>query len=347
MPKIKIAINGFGRIGRAAFKAATNNLNSGLIPSSNIDLNALEIAAINDLTDTKTLAYLLKYDSVYGRLNKAVEYDEKNLIIDGKRYPVYAEKDPEKLPWKKLGIDVVLECTGHFTEYEKAKVHLVSGAKRVIISAPGKGFGGEIQVLGTEKTQKASFSEILSNASCTTNCISPVMQVLETAFGIEKAAMTTTHSYTANQNIVDGTSKDLRRGRAGAVNIIPTTTGAAVATTKVIETLANKFDGVALRVPIVCGSISDITAVLKKNVTAEEINSAFEKAESNPLFEGILKTTREPLVSSDILGSPYSSVVDLSFTRVIDGNLAKIFCWYDNEWAYSLRLIELAVKSSK
>ncbi|MBU1016957.1 MAG: type I glyceraldehyde-3-phosphate dehydrogenase [Patescibacteria group bacterium] len=347
MSKIKIAINGFGRIGRASFKAATNNLNSALTPSLNLNCEDVEVVAINDLTNTKTLAYLLKYDSVYGRLNKDVEYDEKNLIVDGKKYPVYAEKDPLKLPWKNLEVDVALECTGHFTEYEKAKAHITAGAKSVIISAPGKGFGGETQILGTEKTQKGNFAQILSNASCTTNCISPVIQVLENVFGIEKASMTTVHSYTSTQNLVDGPNKDLRRGRAGAFNIIPTTTGAAIATTKVIESLTNKFDGMALRIPTLCGSISDITAIIKKNTTVNEINNAFEKAENEPLFKGILKTTKEPLVSSDILGTPYSSIVDLSLTKVIDRNMVKVFAWYDNEWAYSLRLVELALKSFK
>ncbi|OJI08805.1 type I glyceraldehyde-3-phosphate dehydrogenase [candidate division WWE3 bacterium CG09_land_8_20_14_0_10_39_24] len=345
MPKIKIAINGFGRIGRAAFKAATNNLNSGLTPSLNLNCEDVEICAINDLTDTKTLAYLLKYDSVYGKLNKDIKTDEKNIFVGGEKYPIFAEKDPGKLPWKDLGVDIVLECTGRFTEYDKAKMHITSGAKKVIISAPGKGFGGDIQVLGTEKAQKGNFADILSNGSCTTNCISPVMQVLETSFGIEKSFMTTVHSYTSTQNIVDGPSKDLRRGRAGASNIIPTTTGAAIAATKVIATLNNKFDGIALRVPTLCGSISDITAIVKRTVTAEEVNKRFEKAENEPLFKGILKTTKDPLVSSDILGTPFSSIVDTSFTKVVGGNMVKVFCWYDNEWAYSLRLVELAIKS--
>lgn len=347
MSKIKIAINGFGRIGRAAFKAATNNLNSGLTPSENLNPEDVEVVAINDLTDTKTLAYLLKYDSVYGRLNKNISFTEKSLSIENKKYPVFAEKDPANLPWKNLGVDVVLECTGHFTEYEKAKAHITAGTKKVIISAPGKGFGGELQVLGTKKTQKGNFTDMISNASCTTNCISPIMQVLETSFGIEKSAMTTVHSYTSTQNIVDGPNKDIRRGRAGAANIIPTTTGAAIATTKVIESLTNKFDGIALRVPILCGSIADITAIIKRSATVEEINKEFEKAEMQPLFKGILKTSREPLVSSDILGTPYSSIVDMAFTKVIDGNMVKIFSWYDNEWAYSLRLVELAIKSSQ
>ncbi|MFH1565611.1 MAG: type I glyceraldehyde-3-phosphate dehydrogenase [bacterium] len=347
MSKLKIAINGFGRIGRAAFKAATNNLNSVLTPSINLNFEDVEVSAINDLTNTKNLAYLLKYDSVYGKLKKDITYSEKSLIVNGKEYPVYAEKDPLNLPWKSLGIDVVLECTGRFTEYEKAKTHLSSGAKKVIISAPGKGFGGETQVLGTNAIKKASLAEIISNASCTTNCISPVMQVLENAFGVEKASMTTIHSYTSTQNLVDGPNKDLRRGRAGATNIIPTTTGAAIATTKVIESLNNKFDGMAFRVPVLCGSISDITAIIKKNVTVEELNKAFEKAENEPLFKGVLKTTKEPLVSSDILGLPYSSILDLSLTKVIDKNMVKIFAWYDNEWAYSLRLVELAIKSFK
>ncbi len=243
-----------------------------------------------------------------------------------------------------MDVDVVLECTGHFTEYEKAKIHIKAGAKKVIISAPGKGEGGETQVIGTKKTEGSGFGQVISNASCTTNCISPIMQILESNFGIEKSFMTTIHAYTSTQNIVDGPNKDLRRGRAGAVNIIPTTTGAAKATTEVISTLENKFDGIALRVPVVCGSLSDITAVLKKKVSESDINSVFIEAERQARYVGIIKTEKEPIVSSDILGTPYSSIIDLSFTKVLGGNLIKVLAWYDNEWAYSCRLVELALK---
>lgn len=331
---IKISINGFGRIGRCAFKIAKEKKN-------------IQIVAINDLTDTRTLAYMLKYDTVYGRYGRKVSYDEKNLIVDGRKIPVYAEKDPTKLPWKKLGIDVVLECTGVFEKKEDLMMHLKAGAKKVILSAPAK---NEVQTLvfGTELTKKTlgNNDRIISNASCTTNCISPVMQVLQSSFGIEKAIMTTVHAYTASQKLVDGPdAKDLRRGRAGAANMAPSSTGAAKATTLVIPELKDLFDGISIRVPVICGSLSDITAVLKKNVTVEQVNAAFERFSKHPMYKGVLGIAKgdDELVSSDIVGTNESAIVDLKYTRVVGGNLVKVLAWYDNEWGYSNRLVEMAL----
>lgn len=335
---IKIAINGFGRIGRAAFKAALNKKN-------------IEVVAINDLMDPKTLAHLLKYDTVYGIYQKNISIRDNNLLVDKKSYPLYAEKNPEKLPWAKLKVDVVLECTGFFTSKDAASSHIRGGAKKVIISAPAKDEMTQTLVLGTKETQKKltlkKSDNIISNASCTTNCISPVIQVLESEFGIEKAMMTTVHSYTADQTLVDGPHKDPRRARAAAQNIIPTSTGAAKATTKVISSLKNLFDGISIRVPTPCVSLSDITCVLKKNTTVEKINSTFKKASKLSLYKDILDVTDIPLVSSDYIGSPYSAIVDTEFTRVVGGNLVKILAWYDNEWGYSLRLVEMAESAGK
>ncbi|MFA6215393.1 MAG: type I glyceraldehyde-3-phosphate dehydrogenase [Patescibacteria group bacterium] len=331
---IKIAINGFGRIGRAAFKAALANKN-------------LEVVGINDLMDIKTLASLLKYDTVYREYPKAVLATKEGIKVAGKLYPVFAEKEPAKLPWKKLNVDVVIESTGKFTNKKEASEHLKAGAKRVIISAPAKDTPTQTLVYGTKSSAdclKAKKCDVVvSMASCTTNCISPVIQILESRFGIEKALMTTVHSYTADQNLVDGPHRDLRRARAAGQNIIPTTTGAAIATTQVVPTLKNLFDGISIRVPTICGSISDITAVLKrKKVTAKQLNDEFKKAVKNPLFKNVLAVSNRPLVSSDIIGNPYSAIIDLEYTRVIGGNLVKVLAWYDNEWAYSLRLVEMA-----
>ena len=336
---INLSINGFGRIGRQAFKIALENKN-------------VKVIAINDLTSTEVLAHLLEYDTIYGRYEKKVEYDEKNIIIDGKKFPVLAEKDPSLLPWKKMNVDVVLECTGRFTDKAGAELHLKAGAKKVVISAPAK--GGEIPtyVLGVnaEKVNEEQMN-IINNASCTTNCISPVMNVLEKEFGIEKAFMTTIHAMTAEQNLVDGPppggkSNDLRRARAASFNMIPTTTGAAIATTEVIPNLKNKFDGFSIRVPICTGSISDITALLKKEVTKEEINKVFTKAASEKKYQGVLGVTDKPLVSSDFIGDSHSAIVDLSLTNVVGGNLVKIVAWYDNEFGYAHRLVEMAVNYS-
>lgn len=328
----RIAINGFGRIGRSAFKAALENKN-------------ISVLGINDLMDSKTLAHLLKYDTVYGRYDKDVDYTANSITVNKRSVPIFAQKDPTQLPWKKLKIDVVLECTGFFTSKEQAQSHIKAGAKKVIISAPAKD-ATQIVVLGTRETEDSiktkNIDIIVSNASCTTNCISPVMQVLQDEFGVVKAMMTTVHSYTADQNLVDGPHKDLRRARAASHNIVPTSTGAAKATTKVISGLKDLFDGISLRVPTICASISDITCLLKQDVTVELINNAFKKAVTLPLYKGILSVSEESLVSSDFIGNQYSAVVDLEFTRVVGGNLIKVLAWYDNEWAYSKRLVELA-----
>ena len=330
----KIAINGFGRIGRCAFKIALAKKNA-------------QIVAINDLTDTRTLAYMLRYDSAYGRYSHKVSYDAKSIIVDGKKYPVFAEKDPARLPWKKLGVDVVLECTGVFEKKADLQLHLKAGAKKVVLSAPAK---DEVQTLvfGTELTKKTlgKNDKIISNASCTTNCISPIMQILNSTFGVDKAIMTTVHAYTASQRLVDGPdSKDLRRGRAGAANMAPSTTGAAKATTLVIPELKDRFDGIAIRVPVICGSLSDITAVLKKSTTVEEINKVFKKFADHPMYKNILGVTGpdDELASTDIIGTTKSAIIDLKFTRVVGGNLVKILAWYDNEWGYSNRLVEMAL----
>lgn len=330
----KIAINGFGRIGRAAFKAALANKN-------------LEVVAINDLMDNKTLAHLLQYDTVYGEYDKKVQGTREGIKVGGKLYPVFEEKEPAKLPWKKFNVDVVLECTGIFRNKKSAGEHLKAGAKRVIISAPDKDGTTQNLVFGTKHSadclKSKKCDQVVSMASCTTGCISPVMQVLESRFGIDKAMMTTIHSYTADQNLVDGPHRDLRRARSAAQNIIPTTTGAAKATAKVVPELKNLFDGIALRVPTVCGSLSDITIVLKrKKVTVKQINDEFKKAVKNPLYKNVLAISTKSLVSSDFIGNPSSSIVDLEYTKVVGGNLVKILAWYDNEWAYSVRLVEMA-----
>lgn len=328
---IRVAINGFGRIGRNTFKAGFGRK----------DLKNIEWVAVNDLTSTENLAYLLKHDTIYRDYDKRVSYDTQNLIVNGKKIQVFSEKDPAKLPWKKLKIDVVLECTGIFRDKQSAGAHLKAGAKRVIISAPSKGEGVGTYILGVNSKSYDSKEQIIDNGSCTTNCVAPVMAVLHSAFGVEKALMTTVHGYTADQRLVDAPHKDFRRGRTAAENIVPTTTGAAIATTKTIPDLQDKFDGISIRVPVPAGSISDFTCLLKKNVTTEQVNNAFKRAAKNPIYKGILGVTDEPIVSSDILGSTLSSIVDLSFTKVVGGNLVKILSWYDNEWGYSNRLVEM------
>ncbi|MEK7131448.1 MAG: type I glyceraldehyde-3-phosphate dehydrogenase [Patescibacteria group bacterium] len=327
---MNIAINGFGRIGRQAFKVAMTKKH-------------IKVVGINDLTDTKTLAHLLKYDTAYGHYDLSVDHDEKNLIVDGHKIPVFAEKDPAQLPWAKLKVDVVLECTGRFTKKEGADMHLKAGAKKVIISAPAKGAGVPtyVRAVNCGKCNKET-SPVINNASCTTNSIGPVMAVLSDAFGIAKAMMTTAHGYTADQNLQDGPHKDLRRARAAAANIVPTTTGAAISVTEVIPGLANVFDGLALRVPVPTVSVSDMTVLLKKNVTKEEINQAMIDASKTERFAGVLTTTSEELVSSDFVGNTYSAIVDLNLTNVVGGNLVKVVAWYDNEVGYAHRLVELA-----
>ena len=324
----KIAINGFGRIGRNAFKIA-------------FERDDLEIVALNDLTDAKTLAHLLKHDSSYGTYDREVEADDENIIVDGKKIRVYSETDPKNLPWKDLGVDVVIESTGFFTDPAKARAHIEAGARKVVISAPAKGEGAKTVVLGVNEDVVTADDQILSNASCTTNCIAPVMKVLEDNFGVEKAMMTTVHSYTASQRLQDAPAKDLREARAAAENIVPTTTGASKATALTIPSLKDKFNGLSVRVPSPVVSLSDITAGVKRDTTVEEINEVFKNAAKDPYYEGILGVTEEELVSTDFRGSAYSSIVDLPLTDVVGGNLVKVVAWYDNEWGYSNRLVEL------
>ena len=324
----KIAINGFGRIGRNAFKLA-------------FERDDIEVVAINDLTDTKTLAHLLKHDSTYGTYHYDVSYDENSIFVDGKQIRVLAEKDPALLPWGEFGVDVVIEATGLFVQPDKARAHINAGAKKVVISAPAKGEGAKFIVLGVNEHELTREDDIVSNASCTTNCIAPVMAILEREFGIEKSLMTTVHSYTASQRILDAPAKDLREARSAAENIVPTTTGAAIATAKVIPSLVGKFDGLSVRVPTAVVSLSDITAVLKRDTTKEEINEVFKRAANDPFYQGILTVTEEPLVSTDFKGNSHSTIVDLELTNVVGGNLVKVVAWYDNEWGYSNRLVEI------
>ncbi|MFC1615211.1 type I glyceraldehyde-3-phosphate dehydrogenase [Patescibacteria group bacterium] len=334
---LKIAINGFGRIGRAVFKNILDNKYD------------IKIVAINDLTDSKVLAHLLKYDSVYGKCLKNIKAVKNGIVIDGKEYKILSEKDPASLPWKKFDVDVVLECTGFFTKYEDANKHIQAGAKKVIISAPSKSIEVNTYIIGVNDNKIKKGENIISNASCTTNSVAPVIKVLEDNFGVQKAIMTTIHSYTVDQNLVDGPHRkgDLRRARAAAENIVPTTTGAAIATVKIIPSLADKFDGMAVRVPTPIGSLSDVTALLKKSASVDMINKIFKKASKMAQYKNVLAVTDEPIVSSDIIKNPYSAIIDLSLTKVVDHDLVKIVAWYDNEWGYANRLVELAIKFGK
>ena len=326
----RIAINGFGRIGRTAFRILA-------------DREGVEVVAINDLTDAKMLAHLLKHDTVYRAFNREVSSKEKTIVVDGKDIPVLSEPNPEKLPWGDLRVDVVLECTGRFVKGEAAGKHITAGAKKVILSAPGKGSDIPMYLMGVNDSEYDG-EAILSNASCTTNCLAPVAKVMHEAFGIAKAMMTTVHSYTADQNLQDAPHDDLRRARAAGQNIVPTTTGAAISIGEVIPDIKGKFDGLAIRVPTMVVSLTDFTFLLNRNVTVEDVNEAIERASQEERFRGVLETTREPLVSSDFIGNPASSTVDLSLTKVVDGNLVKVVAWYDNEWGYSERLVDMALK---
>lgn len=334
MAKTKIAINGFGRIGRNAFKIA-------------FERSDLEIVAINDLTDTRTLAYLLKYDSNYGTYQHEVKSDEQSIIVNGTAVKVLAEKDPAALPWKDLEVDLVIESTGFFTDKEGASKHIAAGAKRVVISSPTKNEELDTIVLGANDDKIASATEVVSNASCTTNSLAVVMAILEAEFGVEKSLMTTVHSYTASQALQDAPKKDLREGRNAAENIVPTSTGAAVAVTQALPGLVGKFDGISMRVPTPVVSISDVTALLAKDVTVEELNAVFKRAAAEPFYQGILGVSEEPLVSRDYIGNSHSGTVDLALTRVVGGNLVKVCVWYDNEWGYSNRLVELVADVGK
>ena len=344
---IKVGINGFGRIGRIALRI-------GLLKHS----QEIDFAAINTSgsMDTAGWAHLVNYDSVYRKFSKEVKFEEikkpadahdsdpqiGNLLVDGKKSPVLAQKDPSKIPWSKYKVEVVIESTGKFTSEEDAKKHAVGGAKRVVISAPVKGGNVGTYILGVKEYEGKS--DVLSNSSCTTNCVAPVAAVLESKFGIEKAAMTTIHAFTDDQNLHDNSHKDLRRARSAVANIVPTSTGAAQSTTETIPQLKGLFDGAALRVPVIDGSITDFVVLLKKEVTVEEVNAAFKEASENSFYKGILAVTEEPLVSTDIIGRSESAIVDLSLTQVIGGNLVKVFAWYDNEWGYASRLVEQVVR---
>jgi len=325
---IKVGINGFGRIGRLLFRAAIER-------NANIDF-----AAVNDIADSKTLAHLLKYDSVHGRAPFPVEAEKDAIVVNGKRILTLAQRDPAQLPWKNLDVYLAVESTGLFTDREKASAHLTAGAKKVLISAPAKNPDVTIVMGVNDKTYDPEKHNILSNASCTTNCVAPVAKVLHENFGLKQALMTTAHAYTNDQKIQDLVHSDLRRARAGAINIIPTTTGAAVAATLVLPELSGRMNGIALRVPVPNVSIVDLTCVLEKNTTKEEINATFKKAAEGPL-KGILTYTEDPVVSSDFNHSTWSAAFDAQSTMVLGGNFVKVLAWYDNEWGFSCRMVEL------
>lgn len=339
MKKIRVAINGFGRIGRAFVKVAK-------------DRNELDIVAINDLGDIRNFAYLLKYDTAYGVSQFDINVNEKtnSLVVDGHEIKYTSEKDPTKLPWKAMDIDIVIECTGLFTSSEKANAHILAGAKRVVVSAPIKdaadaAIKGET-ILMSMNEDKLETCPITSNASCTTNAASPLMAILDETLGIEKAILNTVHAYTASQALVDGPSKkDLREGRAAAQNIVPSSTGAAVAVTKALPQLKGKFDGISIRVPVVTGSIVDVTFISKRATSAEEVNSLLKKAAAQDRWRNIFTTTEEDLVSHDIIGNKHASIADLAFTRVVDGNLVKVMAWYDNEMGYTHTLVQHVIKA--
>jgi glyceraldehyde 3-phosphate dehydrogenase len=325
---IRVAINGFGRIGRNVYR---------VIQNSDVDL---EIVAVNDLTDNKTLAHLLKYDSILGRLPEDVTYDDESITVGGKSMKAFAEKDPSALPWGELGVDIVLECTGVFRTGPKCQPHLDAGAKKVILSVPGNDIDGTFVMGVNHKDYDPATQHIVSNASCTTNCLAPVAKVLDESFGIVRGLMTTIHAYTMDQNLLDAPHKDLRRSRAAALNIVPTTTGAAKAVALVLPGLKGKLDGYALRVPVPTGSATDLTFTAAREVTVEEVNAAMKAAAEGEL-KGILAYTEDPIVSSDIVTHPASAIFDAGLTKVI-GDQVKIVAWYDNEWGYSCRLVDLA-----
>jgi glyceraldehyde 3-phosphate dehydrogenase len=320
----KVAINGFGRIGRAAFKIL-------------LDTPELELVAVNDIAPIDNLAYLLKYDTVYGRYDKDVEVKNGNLAVNGQEYPFFAQRDPAQLPWNDLEVDIAFECTGFFADQEGLEKHLRAGAKYAILSAPAKGPGVPTVVHGVNTPD--GDKRMVSCASCTTNCITPVVEIMERRIGIEKAIMTTIHAYTSSQAIVDSPSTKIRRGRAGAANFVPTSTGAAIATTKVLPDLAGNFDGVAVRGPIPVGSLADIVFVTKRDTTVDEVKQVFLEEAASEQYAGILAASDEPLVSSDIVGDPHASIVDLEMTQVVGKNLVKVMSWYDNEWGFTNQMI--------
>jgi glyceraldehyde 3-phosphate dehydrogenase len=328
---VRVAINGLGRIGRAVLKIV-------------VDHPELELVAVNDLIPPENLAYLLNYDTVYGRYEKRVEGGETLLQIEGKEYPAYREKDPARLPWKKHEVDVTFECTGIFTSQEGLEKHIEAGARFALLSAPAK--GGEVATV-VHGVNRAEGRKYFSCASCTTNCITPIMEVMSRKIGVRKAIMTTIHAYTSTQAIVDGFNKKVRRGRAGAANLVPTSTGAAIATTKALPSLKGKFDGVAVRAPIPCGSIADINLVTERGTGVEEVNNILRSEANSPRYRGILGYTEEELVSSDILKDPRASIVDGSMTQVVDSDLVKIMAWYDNEWGYAHQMVREALLTAK
>jgi len=323
----RLAINGLGRIGRATLKIIMENSN-------------MELVAINDLVPISNLAYLLKYDTAYGRYHKEVKTGESSLIIDGRKIKVYSEKNPDDLPWKDMEIDIVFECTGIFTKKVDLQKHLDAGAKKVLLSAPSKSEDVPTVVHAVNKPD--ADARIMSCASCTTNCISPVVEIMKRRIGIDKAIMTTVHAYTSTQGIVDSPSKKVRRGRAAAANLVPTSTGAAIATGKALPEVKGKFDGVAIRCPIPVGSIADIVFLTEKNVSVEEVNKIFEDEASSERYKGILGIAEDEFVSSDIIGDSRASVVDTGMTQVVDGNLVKVMSWYDNEWGYANQMVRVA-----
>jgi len=328
----KVAINGLGRIGRATFKIV-------------LERPDLEIVAVNDLVPAENLAYLLKYDSVYGRYNKTVGYDDDGLTVDGKHFKLLNEKDPAALPWGELGIDVVFECTGRFTSREDLEKHVRAGAKHAILSAPSKGKDMPTVIHGVN--QPDGSVRVISCASCTTNCIAPVAEIMDRRIGVKKAIMTTVHAYTSSQTIVDLPSKKVRRGRAGAINLVPTSTGAAKATSMALPQYEGKFDGIAVRAPVPCGSVADLVFLTKRPTSVEEVNTIFREEARSERYNGILGVTDDPIVSSDIIQDSRASLVDAEMTQVVDGDLVKVISWYDNEWGYSNQMVREAVEFLK
>jgi glyceraldehyde 3-phosphate dehydrogenase len=323
-----VAINGLGRIGRAALKVLT-------------EVDGIRVAAVNDVVPIDNLAYLLRYDSVYGRYPRPVTVDGEALVLGGQRIPVYSYRNPAELPWSELGVDLAFECTGVFRREPELAAHLQAGAKYVLLSAPARTQSVATVVHGTSPA--AQDQQIISCASCTTNCITPVMEILQRRIGVARAVMTTVHAYTASQQLIDGPSKDARRGRAGALNMVPASTGAALATTRVLPDLTDRFDGVAVRVPIPVGSIADIVAVTTRPTGVEEINGVFRDEAESDRYRGIVGVAEDPIVSADIVGDPRASVIDAAMTRVVDGTLVKIMVWYDNEWGFTHQMVRTAL----
>lgn len=333
--KTRVAINGFGRVGRGSFRIA-------------FDRNDIEVVAINDLADSKTLAHLLKHDTIYGAYGREVSSDESNIIIDGQAIKLLKQPDPALLPWADLGVDVVIEATGRFTDPIKARIHVdQAGAKRVIVSAPMIGEGVTTIVIGVNEDALSSAGSIISGGSCTTNCVTPIVDVLMQNFGVEKAMMTTVHSYTNSQKLLDLPAKDLREARAAGQNIVPTLTGASIAVEQALPDIKGAFGGISVRVPTPIVSLVDLVAVVKRQTSVQEINDVFKKAAGEPYYQGILTYTEEELVSSDFVGNSHSAIIDFKLTNVVGGNLVKIVVWYDNEWGYCNRLVELVADAGK